>query len=167
MFKNGRVFHTRTTDIDNIQVTEYMLDSIGVWNEEYLDNDEGDEGYGLYAIGGPTLELLSKSLEQSGKEAISYSWNTSRNLGYKISNYLNYEDIPIGTVWEHHSGNDYWLAYPLDGFKAWVGLMMSGKPSGDDLHNGPWNFRPVVCLKPDYTVISDKEHPGQYKIVEK
>lgn len=166
MFKNGTVLHTRTSNLTNIQATEYLLDSVGVWNNEYLDSGVNENGYGLYAIGCPTLELLSKSFVQGGMNAISYRWDTTNNRGYVVSNYKTKNSIP-GGLWLQSTT---WIACPSSENNNYVVSLLV-----DASNHRLWTVdrnpvggkRVVICLKSNYTVIADTAHSGQYKIIEK
>ncbi|HCC04050.1 MAG TPA: hypothetical protein DEP51_04245 [Clostridiales bacterium] len=165
IYKNGTVLHTRANNLKNIQATEYLLDSIGVWNEKYLDDGENENGYGLYAIGAPTIELLSKSFQQAGKNAILYEWDSTYNRGYKISNYNIKNSIPSG-FWRTTTR----LACPSNENNNYM-INVLINASNNQLYTGDVNpslaYRPIVCLKSNYKVVSDPAHSGQYKIVEK
>lgn len=175
IYKNGEIVHSNVGNLDNLKATEYLLDSVGVWNNDYLDDGNGENGYGLYAFGGPTIDLLAKSIEQAGYEKLDYSWyvSTGSRGGYKMSNYgCSQEKLPMQSLWWTYYGRE--TAYYLAGPHLWDGIY--GFTYGDGLRGCGYStfsktyteaVRPVICLKPEYTVVSDSQHSGQFKIVQK
>lgn len=138
---------------DNMKATEYLLDK-NIWST-YADSNYAD-----YAIGGPTLELLSASFKASGMNEIIC---TVKGNGYNGFN--PYNGIASDTVWNR--GTNYWIAAPSRDLHA-IGydlalISSSGSTSCASYTYSECAFRPVVCLKSNVKLTLNKE-TGKYTI---
>ena len=153
VYNNGEVVYE--SSFYNMRGTEYLLDSTK-WSS-YVD-----ASYAEYAIGGPTLEMLSASLELAGNDVISCSVN---GYGYSSSGYTPLEDLTSGTVW--HRNTSYWLACPGDGdWNALWYMKLEPSENGElnmDFYSGSHAFRPIVCLKSEVT-LTRNENTGTYTV---
>lgn len=141
------------SDRENMKATQYLLDST-VWARYAKDSD----GFGEWAIGGPTLELFIKSYNAYYHE--DETLESPSNNGYP--NPLSEDNsIPVGTylhhaVWAQNESPDYWLAAQSAFKPDTVRNIYSTKCKiGDNYHNMEHSYRPVVCLDSDVQLIWD------------
>lgn len=139
-----------TNQYGNIKAVAYMLD-IKAWS-----NFKDAEGKALYAIGGPTIEMLFKSYNQKHLEK-SYEAKATSSTGYQIrindgewknctEESLEYLDMND----EMYVINDttiMWVASPANGSgHATMGCNGSGRIDFYNIERTDMGFRPVVCL---------------------
>ena len=143
----------------NILMTEYILDSYN-WRTYMNDNAE-------WAIGGPTAELLSKSLNQENLQKgygtfCNRLWDDSKSSaeGYLLNltgTVLNSESV---SYTQNNKG--YWLACPYSKNSECIWtigniLMWNGWP-----YYTQYTFRPIVCLKSGIQIYPDGK--GEYTL---
>ena len=160
-----------------------MLDTT-VW-KEYMDSLE-QTGKAEYAIGGPTIEMLSNSYnrknnlfnnQNEGKYQVDVPSTNNSGYGYMIS-------YDYGNTWDSYivGGTDVGLStsdslYVTQNIGYWIAspsahsdiTLMSVSSSGwigvqsEYARADSFGFRPVVCLKSEIQL--EKVENGKYKIV--
>lgn len=119
----------------NMRATQYLLDSINVWDTIYKNN------YGKWTIGAPTLEMLLASYKAVNTDSTLEIENVT-DMGYPTT-------IDSGltnpSVWNRGVG--YWLACPSGKFHN----DMLGVFADEKVFNRSYSYtraiRPIVCLK--------------------
>ena len=166
-YSNG-IIH-RTNVKSNMKATQYLLDSsLSKWSTyEDIVTDTHPNQFADYAIGGPTLELLvasynSRQTSDDNKVTIP---NPS-DYGYgKLSGVSFPQNSDGSTPWNHGVVN-YWLASPSSNYQGnamnYTGTI--GYVQNDTRYDSTLTFRPVVCLKSNYTV---QKNGAGWIIVEK
>lgn len=163
-----------TSTYVNMRAVSYLLDT-NVWSVYAGDNAE-------YAIGGPTIELLFKSINE--KNRTNYVAQATSEIGYEIgdgtvtdSGRLNLVKVGIPYIVENNSdysstkANETWIASP-SAFDYYGGCLFAINDLGatgtifcEDYEYGTYNsgIRPVVCLNAD-TKLQDNGD-GTYTIL--
>lgn len=172
-YSNGIIHQTNVKS--NMKATQYLLDSsLSKWST-YKDivTDTHPNQFADYVIGGPTLELLvasynSRQTSDDNKVTIP---NPSE-YGYKRTgeSSLPAINLPENTdgsnPWNHGNSIVYWLASPSENYQG--NTMNHLQPTGnvrcDSRYDATHSFRPVVCLKSNYTV---QKNGAGWIIVEK
>lgn len=142
-----------TSKNNNICAVSYMMD-MSKWQSF------ADGAGALYAIGGPTIEMLSLSWNEVSdhiQKMTSYDddniTSNINNKGY-VANSPETEDNFFGTsnMWCIRSTTNstvagYWLASPLSNFTSYVGIVFSvGRVGGNSPWAGNIGFRPIVVI---------------------
>ena len=147
-----------TSTYVNMQAVSYLLDT-NVWSVYAGDNAE-------YAIGGPTIELLFKSINE--KNRTNYVARATSRIGYEIGNgtvtdseRLNLVNVGVPYIVEDNSNyspskaNETWIASPsaVDYYGGCLFAIndLGGTIFCEDYAYGTYNpgIRPVVCLNAD------------------
>lgn len=151
----------------NSQAVSCMLDT-DLW-KKFMDKTDGT-GYAEYAIGGPTLEMVINSYNQSHGtdytcEVETKAWGENyvipvdeNSNSVKLSNDVN----QVYYIKSNISQNGWWLASPVNESTS-LGIVYhnDGSLGGYDYSSGA-GFRPVVCLKSDVEL--EKVGDYEYKI---
>ena len=147
---------TYTSTYSNMKATQKLLDSsLEKWSI-YKDTitETHPTQYADYVIGGPTLELLVASYNARQEESNKVTLNPPRRDGYeKTINSGLTRNTDGSNPWNH--GTSYWLACPWH-HGIWDYNMCLAGGQIDYVHSNDYksatSFRPVVCLKSDFTV---------------
>lgn len=139
---------------------EYMLDSYN-WKSYVSTN-------ALWAIGGPTAELLDMSLEQEANQTgvdsarITSKWVNEAGSGYNLSSRGTLSETSVSRAPEQ-----YFIAASFgDGNVVWAqNLYTYGTKVSNQYNNNFWGIRPVVCLKQGISLYDDGN--GGYTLNEK
>lgn len=139
---------------------EYMLDSYN-WKSYVSTN-------ALWAIGGPTAELLDMSLEQEANQTgvdsarIESKWVNEAGSGYNLSSRGTLSETSVSRAPEQ-----YFIAASFgDGNVVWAqNLYTYGTKVSNQYNNNFWGIRPVVCLKQGISLYDDGN--GGYTLNEK
>ncbi len=150
----------------NMRAVSSMLDT-DLW-KTYMDTS----GKAQYAIGGPTVEMLFKSYNQT--HGTNYGAEATSDNGYQITSDTTAETVSwannigsmlktssnesssmpanIKTLYVSETGttnaNAYWLASPSANNANYVmGVSRDGNVADYGYDYSPFGFRPVVCLK--------------------
>lgn len=139
---------------------EYMLDSYN-WKSYVSTN-------ALWAIGGPTAELLDMSLEQEANQTgvdsarITSKWVNEAGSGYNLSSRGTLSETSVSRAPEQ-----YFIVASLgNGNVVWAqNLYTYGTKVSNQYNNNFWGIRPVVCLKQGISLYDDGN--GGYTLNEK
>ncbi len=149
-----------TSDNNNMKAVAYMLD-IEEWNNKYRNTMYAD-----YVIGGPTIEILLKSYNQT--HGTAYEYQASDSVGYQIrktstdswenSNFmLDKSDSLYICDTTNTKAPAMWLtstSYESSGYVFYIhytGFLTQY------YHYSSYAFRPVVCLRSDIKLESSGE----------
>ena len=139
----------KISENNNMKAIAYMLDT-NLWKDFAGENAE-------YAIGGPTLEMLTESYSQ--KYGVDYSTRVTSEIGYEISsdggnNWANVVRGMLDTsdtqyVTRNSNGRlGFWLASPCaassDGIAS---IYYDGNVDYGNYTSTSLAFRPLICLK--------------------
>lgn len=156
-----------TSTNNNMKAVAYMLDK-DIWS------DFANRTVAEYAVGGPSVEMLTKSYcEKVPEKKDLYKTQASSETGYQVSNnggtsYANYisgmlstsEDLYV--LPQNKGANAMWLASPSAGGNNNVmNVYCGGGMSNNGYNNAATGFRPLVCLNSD---IQLEAYEGGYKI---
>ncbi len=168
-YKYYKAGHTGESQ-PNMRAVASMLDT-NIWSS-YMDSTTN--GKAQYAIGGPTIEMLFNSYNQThgtnfGAKAAStngYQINTNADAttgwANNISNMLNTTDTN-GLYVCSTGANAYWLASPSAyGTNGVMLVYYDGGVSDGGYNYSNFGFRPVVCLKS--SVQLEKVSDNNYKL---
>ena len=164
----------------NVRAISSMLDT-NLW-KEFMDRTDGT-GKAQYAIGGPTIEMLLSSYNQThSTNYLTMAYDTSSGSsanGYKItganggSSFANsvvgilsdVDGLYIPDV-EKTYANNYWLSSPSANNQFYMISLSFGGALGSMGYYSDKNtgFRPIVCLKPDVEL--KKINDLEYQIIE-
>lgn len=148
---------------NTLNATLYMLDSLDVWNSKYKNE------YALYAIGGPTLEMICSSYDDiyntnTKTMAIATLKDNGTMTWYRypqcIDSRLKETVNGIRALWNEGTFS-YWLASPEVGYYTYgvEGYISKDKDTVGCRYLNGWEvgYRPVVCLKCTAKLIWDNE----------
>jgi len=144
-----------TSTNTNMRAVAYLLDKF-IWTDKFKGN--GAE----YVVGGPSLDMVLTSYNQSTNQSNVYQSRAENSTGYKISD-------DSGTNWTYCSNarskyltkvdNLYRISSQSNALAYWVsspsvydsnivmGVYYSGYVNYDSYNYTSTGFRPVVCLK--------------------
>ena len=159
------------TDQCNMRAVAIMLDT-NIWSS-FMDSN----GKAKYSIGGPTVEMLMKSYNDS--HGTDYGTKATGETGYKItktvttdsgwatsiSKMISKTDTNKLYVSENTNTNaeGYWVASPSNGQDYYMMEMWyNGMVSGQNCTNSDVGFRPIVCLNSDVEL--ERQENGTYII---
>ncbi len=150
----------------NMKAVAYMLDT-DIWS------GFRDINYADYAIGGPTIEMLTTSYNQKNKT--NYKVQAISNIGYQISqdggtNWANYysntlnKNDSLYVINSKEKAEGMWLASPTANTSTeHIASVVYGGGFGSIIYNyNLQGFRPIVCL--NSAVQLKKEADGNYTI---
>ncbi len=141
-----------TSTKENMKAVAYLLDKV-IWTDKFKGN--GAE----YVVGGPSLDMVLTSYNQSTNQSNVCQSRAENSTGYKMSD-------DSGTSWSYYSSSKYltkvdnlyriksqgnayayWCSSPSanDGFVVEVGN--DGRVSSYIYYSTYGGFRPIVCLK--------------------
>lgn len=140
-------------DNNNMKAVAYMLDTIA-WSA-FKDK----EGKSLYAIGGPTIEMIFKSYNQKHPE-MQYEVQAASTTGYKIrvneGDWKFYTDLDteyfdatdtLYVLPTSNGANSMWVASPCGSNpKDVMYILYNGSVSYSGYDGDNRGFRPLVCL---------------------
>ena len=151
----------QTSSNDNAKATATLL-NIAAW-DGFIDS----EGYGQYAIGGPTLEMWVASYNEKGYTTLYtrvdnigyYVGNTedSANLYYTLNEDENNgysDDLYFPHQEEINNCDGYWLASPSANSTYTANLNtvdVLGQVGNSYAFSGNFGVRPLVCLNSEVT----------------
>lgn len=172
---NNSFFNTKKltgSEQPNMKAVACMLD-VDLW-KAFMDASDGTEK-AEYAIGGPTVEMLMASYNQSHgttwtAEAKSKTSDNTTADGYQWSSSTVLTDTNKVYKPEPNNRNAsaFWLASPLAndsfgiGYVYYNGSVGGGQCAGSYAKN--CGFRPLVCLKSNVQLVKTGER--QYRIVD-
>lgn len=159
VYNNGNINYI--SSYNNMKATEFLLD-INNWTM-YVDANKysGEKGYAEWAIGAPTIEMLSKSfIKNSNNESFAINYEIN-GFGYETNDYLgNGDSLPTtcnvessdGTISDLYTiDTPYWLASPANSTdsnqnRIWCVNSTTEDGIGPRSYGSSYAFRPVVCL---------------------
>ena len=155
----------------NMKAVSYLLDKV-IWTDKFKGN--GAE----YVVGGPSLEMIFNSYNQSTNQSNMYQSKAENSTGYKLSD-------DSGTNWNYSSstgskyltqGNNlYRISSQSNACAYWISspsaytttVVMCVDFGGYMSYNGygitNYGFRPIVCLKSG-TSLKEIEEGKTYQI---
>ena len=155
----------------NMREVASMLDT-NIWNA-FMDSN----GKAKYAIGGPTVEMLMKSYNDS--HGTDYGAKATSETGYQITQtatsntgWVNFKTAMVSSTdtkglyvpeTTPSNANSYWLASPAYADTGYVmAVNYNGNVSYGNYSTNIVGFRPLVCLNSDVKL--EKQENGTYII---
>lgn len=160
-----------TSEYQNMKAVAYMMDT-KIWNNFKKDT-------ALYAIGGPTLEMLFESY--NAKYGTKYECQVTSEIGYsirqttsddwseRITGLLGSNDS-LYTISSQSDALSYWIASPSNYYESenynagcyLLSVYYTGSVTYSFYDAKDIGFRPVVCLDSNAKLV--KQADGNYQI---
>lgn len=155
----------------NMRAVASMLDT-NIWSS-FMDSN----GKAKYAIGGPTIEMLMKSYNDS--HGTDYGAKASSETGYQITKTATSNNGWAGTIYSMVSTSDtnklyvseststntsgYWLTSPsADHTNCLMFTSFEGNVNNNGYGSDIFGFRPIVCLNSNVKL--ERQENGTYII---
>ena len=160
-----------TSTNSNMKAVAYLLDK-SIWTDKFKGNGAD------YVVGGPSLEIVLTSYNQSTNQSNMYQSRAENSTGYKMSD-------DSGTNWKFYSSSSskyltkvanlyrinstsnayaYWISSPsARNSYILVDVDYSGYVTSYDYNLTYIGFRPLICLKSDIS-LKEIEEGKSYQI---
>ena len=155
----------------NMKAVAYLLDK-AIWTDKFKGN--GAE----YVVGGPSLDMVLTSYNQSTNQSNVYQSRAKNSTGYEMSddgginwNYYSSSSSKYLTQGDNlyrinsqSSAYSYWVSSPsANGTNLVMDVIYNGVVYYSDYNGTGFGFRPIVCLKSGIS-LKEVEYGKSYQI---